>query len=82
MKINQKSKIMKTSFSPHSTNKTTAVAMVNVGIFQPHYLINTGINEVIRSISRVISFSTAVVLSKKLGRNDVFIQKKCIFAFL
>ena len=63
---------MQTSFSPHLSNKTTAVAMVDAPLIQPHYLIKTGINEVIRLLSRGIAFSTAVVLSKKLGRNEVY----------
>ena len=35
-----------TSFSPHSTNKTTAVAEMNTNHLRPHYLINTIKNEV------------------------------------
>ena len=45
--------------------------MVDAPLIQPHYLIKTGINEVIRSLSRCIAFSTVVVLSKKLGINEV-----------
>ena len=38
-----------TSFSPHFQNKTTSVAENETYTSQPHYLILTGKNEVMRS---------------------------------
>ena len=61
----------KTSFTPHFFNKTTSVARMNNNIYQPHYLINTIINKVIRSITRGCLFSTEVVSFFKLGGNKV-----------
>ena len=61
----------KPSFSPHLTNITTSVAPMSNAQAQPHYLINTGKNEVMRSIMGGYQFSTAVVLFLKLGRNEV-----------
>jgi len=60
-----------TLFLPNFKNKTTSVAQVNIDANQPNYLIKSGKNEVMRLIMGGIAFSTAVVLSKKLGRNEV-----------
>ena len=62
---------LKTSFSPHLANRTTSVAQVNISINQPHYLIHTEKNEVMRSIIWGSASSTEVVLLSKLGRNKI-----------
>ena len=61
----------KTSFLPHSKNKTTSVAQANFSKNQPRYLINTEKNEVIRSIMRGNPSSTEVVMLLQLGENKV-----------
>ena len=62
----------KTSFIPHSTNKTTSVAPMRNAQPQPYYLINTGNNEVMRSMIWCDNaFSTEVVPLLKLGGNEV-----------
>ena len=62
----------KTSFIPNSSNKTTSVvAQENANTNQPHYLINTGKNEVMRSMFRDNAYSTEVVTLLKLAGNEV-----------
>ena len=64
--------VAKTSFLPHSTNKTTSVAGNAARTHQPYYLIKNEVNEVIRSkILCETSMATVVVLSGKLGGNKV-----------
>ena len=61
--------LRKTSFLPHSKNKTTSVAGNAPRRYQPNYLIK---NEVMRSkMLCETSKATVVVLSGKLGGNEV-----------
>ena len=73
-------KTAQTLFSPNSKNKTTSVAQVSIDTNKPNYLIKSIINEVIRLMMGGVAFSTTeVVLSKKLGRNEVHIFENPLF---
>jgi len=60
-----------TSFLPYSTDGTTSVERKNGSAHQPNYLIHNKNNKAIMSTMRGNSCSTEVVLSEKLGGNEV-----------